>query len=212
MKTLTMRMAALGAAFLFLHAGAGAQSLGAIARRLQAEKKAQGTKPVKVYTNDNIPHAAAAPTSAEAEGSAAASSQVRTEPKSWNPLIGLAHRAAQKESAAAPTTAAPPPSESAASTMKTKQYWQARFEAARKRLARAEEVQTLYQNELSLLQIQKQRTLDPNQIASLSAQMSSKQTTLREKQAATAKAQKALAKLEKEFQASGAPEAWSKTP
>ncbi len=213
MKSLMLRSAALGAMFsLSLQAMAGAQSLGEIARKLRAQQDAEGKKAVRVYTNDTIPHASGTPSSAPTGKTASSPSQVQTGPKSWNPAIGLAQRAAHTQSSSAPLGGAAESSATPARNLRTRAYWQARFKVVRARLARAKEEQTLSQNELKLLQLQKQQTLDPNQISSLSNTISAKQADLSEKEAGTARAEKALDSLNQEFKASGAPADWSKTP
>lgn len=195
----------------FMPALSGAQSLGEIARKLRAEQEAQGKKAVKVYTNDTIPHGAA-PSSEPANTTGAATSSAPSGPQSWNPAIGLAERAAKTGSASAPATEAEHPAAPAASKTMTRAYWQQQFKRARARLARAKEEQTLSQNELQLLQIQKYQTLDPNLISSLTQRIAAEKTKLTEKEATTARAQKALDSLKAKFKASGAPASWSQTP
>jgi hypothetical protein len=95
--------------------------------------------------------------------------------------------------------------------MKTKAYWQSKFSPARAALAKAEEEQQLAQDELSLLQLQQARELDPNVQQDLAGQIKDRQAELDAKKAAMAKAKKALEALQEEFKASGAPEDWSKT-
>ncbi len=188
------------------------QSLGEIARKLRAERQAEGKKPVKVYTNDTIPHSPASQPATPESATASTQGTAASGPQSWNPAIGLAQKAAQTASNAGSSTLGTVMGSSAQSKMKTKAYWQARFRQARARLARAKEEQTLDQNELSLLQLQKQQTLNPNLISTLSKKIAAKQSDLAEKEAATAKAQKALDELKQEFKASGAPADWSETP
>jgi hypothetical protein len=93
----------------------------------------------------------------------------------------------------------------------TKKYWQARFKSARARLADAQERQQLAEDELNLLQIQGARALNPNAKTELAGQIKAKEDEVSQKRAATEEAQEALDDLQREFQASGAPEEWSET-
>jgi hypothetical protein len=126
-------------------------------------------------------------------------------------------RAAQPtEQPAAQSTAeeaAPPTAEEAKpeDKQKTRDYWQGRFRTARQRIADAEELQRLSEDELSLLQIQQARELSPDVQSNLAVQLKAKNAELEDRRAQTAKARKALEDLEKDFKESGAPEDWSKT-
>jgi hypothetical protein len=91
----------------------------------------------------------------------------------------------------------------------TKESWQARFKLARAQLADARQRQQLAEDELNLLQIQNARALDPNVKADLTGKIKAKEGEVSRKRAVTEEAQKALDDLEKEFQASGAPDEWS---
>jgi hypothetical protein len=119
--------------------------------------------------------------------------------------------------AAAQTSEAPEGSQAANQSEKpedkrqTKEYWQARFRSARAHLAEAKEHQQLAEDELNLLQIQDAQQLDPNVKTELAAKIKAKEDEVSERQAATEKAQKTLENLQKEFQASGAPDEWSET-
>jgi hypothetical protein len=90
-----------------------------------------------------------------------------------------------------------------------KESWQARFKLARAQLADAWQRQQLAEDELNLLQIQNARALDPNVKADLTGKIKAKEGEVSRKRAVTEEAQKALDDLEKEFQASGAPDEWS---
>jgi len=91
----------------------------------------------------------------------------------------------------------------------TKESWQARFKLARAQLADARQRQQLAEDELNLLQIQNARTLDSNVKADLAVKINAKEDEVSRRRAVTEEAQKALDDLEKEFQASGAPDEWS---
>ncbi|HEV2492506.1 MAG TPA: hypothetical protein VG204_05480 [Terriglobia bacterium] len=101
-----------------------------------------------------------------------------------------------------------PPSPSAKETTGTREYWQARFKAARARLRNAEEEQQLEEDELSLLETR--QITEPAGQTQLAPQVSAKQTEVEQKRAATTQAKAALDALEKEFGGSGAPEEWIK--
>jgi hypothetical protein len=178
---------------------ARAQSLADIARQQKAEK---GSHPatVKVFTNDNIPRS----TSLDDRAPAAASSDSAQAPE-------------EKTDSAEPK----PPSTSAASDQqgsggekppedkkKTKEYWQSKFADARAVVARADEELQLSQDELNLAQMSEARELDPNVASQLSQEVTAKQSAAEAKQAADEKAKQAMAKLQQEFDESGAPKEW----
>ena len=116
--------------------------------------------------------------------------------------------------AARPTSQASEPGQAANQSEKqrdgieTKEYWQARFKSVRARLADAQERQQLAEDELNLLQIQEARALDHNVKTELAGKINAKENELSRKRAVTEGARKALDDLQKEFQASGAPEEW----
>jgi hypothetical protein len=92
----------------------------------------------------------------------------------------------------------------------TKEYWESRFTSARAKLAKAQEIQQLTEDELRLLQIQQAReALNTDVAAELAQKIPAKQTELDAARAATEKATKELEELQQEFAASGAPEEWS---
>jgi len=185
-----MRRKALKCAILALVLGvpvslAAQQSLGDVARALRAEREKSPQKPVKIFTNDDLP---ARP---PAEGPSAAS--------------GMTSEAGSAEATKQSSTA------SSEDKKKTKDYWQAKFKSVRAQLASAQEKQQLAEDELNLLQIQLARELNTTAKADLEAKVNAKQAEVEGNRAATDKAQKDLAELEKEFQESGAPADWSKT-
>jgi len=169
---------------------AAEESLGDVARRLRSEREKSAQKPVKVFTNDELP---ARP---PAEGPSAAS--------------GMAPEAGAAPNAPAEATKQPPAA-SSEDKKKTKDYWQARFRSVRADLASAQEKQQLAEDELNLLQIQQARELNTTAKADLDAKVKAKQAEVDGSRAATDKAKKDLADLDKEFQDSGAPADWSKT-
>ena len=207
MKTKVLILAAVGL-ILMLVGSLAAQSLGDVARQERQKRAKETKKPVKVVTNDDFP---APPPAEEAKPAATSSASEET------PAASAEQPAAQPtEQPAAQTTAeeaAPPTAEEAKpeDKQKTRDYWQGRFRAAKQRIADAEELQRLAEDELSLLQIQQAQELSPDGQADLEVRVKAKQAELETRRATTAKARKALEDLEKEFKDSGAPTDWSKT-
>jgi hypothetical protein len=92
----------------------------------------------------------------------------------------------------------------------TKEYWESRFKSARAKLAKAQEIQQLTEDELRLLQIQQAReALNTDVAADLAQKIPAKQTEVDAARAVTEKATQELEELQQEFAASGAPEEWS---
>jgi len=106
----------------------------------------------------------------------------------------------------------PPQSEMPEGKSGTKESWQARFKLARGQLAEARTREQLVEDELNLLQIQDARTLDPDAKADVAGKIDAKKDEASRRRAVTEEAKKALDNLKKEFEASGAPEDWSKEP
>lgn len=207
MKTKVLILAAVGL-ILMLVGSLAAQSLGDVARQERQKRAKETKKPVKVITSDDFP---APPPAEEAKPAAPSSASEET------PAESAEQPAAQPtEQPAAQSTAeeaAPPTAEEAKpeDKQKTRDYWQGRFRAAKQRIADAEELQRLAEDELSLLQIQQAQELSPDGQADLEVRVKAKQAELETRRATTAKARKALEDLEKEFKDSGAPTDWSKT-
>jgi hypothetical protein len=174
------------------------QSLGEIARKLREQRKEAGVKPVKVFTNDNLPARPPSEGPTASSGMAAAPAETATEAKPAAPA-----EATGQQSEAKPETAE--------DKMKTKEYWQSAFGAARAALAQAQEQQQASEDELNLLQIQQAQTMDMVTKGQLGQQVSAKQVEVTSKREETQKAREALDKLQKEFDESGAPKDWSKT-
>jgi hypothetical protein len=178
-----------------------AQSLGEVARQCRKEREARQKKgeiPVKVFTNDDI---ARMPPISILRSSIQAPSSPETKPSTPPQPSGTAAGGVQ---AGAPAT----PSGKAKSSEKSKEYWQARFKAARAVLAHTKEEQTLVEDELHLLQIQQARELNPDHSRKLNGQIDASSIELEGNRAATEKAQRAMEHLEKEFKDSGAPQDW----
>jgi len=182
------------------------QSLADFARQARQEQAKAGPKTAKVYTNDNLPggkrdegHEAAS--GASSTPAATASEQAQAERNA---------REAVKQANQAPEPGEPAAkSEKPEGKKETKEYWQARFKSARAQLADAQERQQLVEDELNLLQIQQVRALDPDAKTELAEKVKAKEDALSERRKESEQARKALQDLQKEFQASGAPEEWS---
>ena len=178
------------------------ESLGDLARQLREQREKESKKPVKVFTNDNLP---ARPPWDEGPTAASGLSEIPgggQRPNSTPPTTKPPESVEEKRSVGP---------ESPEGKVKTRDYWQARFKEARGKLARTREEQQLAEDELNLLQIQQARELDPHAKQELDARGRDKQAEVDTKRAATDAAQKALNDLEKEFKESGAPEDWSGT-
>ncbi len=194
-------MVLLGVLLFPVAATTPAQSLGEVARQCRKEREAREKKgkfPVKVFTNDDI---ARMPPIAILKSSMQATSSPEMEPSPPSPPPEAANGGAQ---AGAPSAA----SGKAMSREKSKEYWQARFRAARARLTHAKEEQTLVEDELRLLQVQQARELNPERSRKLNGRIDASTVELEAKSAATEKAQRAMDQLEKEFKESGAPQEW----
>lgn len=203
MKTKTFILVAVGLLILLASSVAIAQSLGDLARQERAKRSKETKKAVKVVTDEDLP-----PRPVE-EPKATTSPSESAEQPGEQP----AEQAAEPPATPPEEASAPPPAEEAKpeDKQKTRDYWQGRFKAAKQRIADAEELQRLAEDELSLLQIQQARELSPDAKSDLDAQVKAKSAEVESKRAQTAKAQKALEDLEKDFKESGAPEDWSKT-
>jgi hypothetical protein len=202
MKTKTLILVVVGLLILLASSVVIAQSLGDLARQERAKRAKETKKAVKVVTDEDLP-----PRPVE-EPKATTSPSESGEQPGEQP----AEQAAEPP-ATPPEEASAPPTEEAKPEDKqiTRDYWQDRFKAAKQRIADAEELQRLAEDELSLLQIQQARELSPDAKSDLDAQVKAKSAEVESKRAQTAKAQKALEDLEKDFKESGAPEDWSKT-
>ena len=190
----------LGTIVLLAGAMAAAQSLGDLARKQRQQREKQTQKPGKVLTNEDVE------TRKTSEGPTAAAAMAE-EPKS----PGEETLNTLSETSNKPSELAQPGEESAAEKMKTREYWQSAFKAAKEKIAAAEEVQRLVEDELGLLRIQRATELSPTAQDDLDARIKSKSAEVDAKRADTTKAKQALEKLEQEFSESGAPADWSKT-
>jgi type IV secretory pathway VirB10-like protein len=201
MKTKTLILAVVGLLILLASSVVIAQSLGDLARQERAKRAKETKKAVKVVTDEDLP-----PPAAEAKPAAPPSESAE------QPGEQPTEQAAEPPATPPEEASAPPPAEEAKpeDKQKTRDYWQGRFKAAKQRIADAEELQRLAEDELSLLQIQQARELSPDAKSDLDAQVKAKSAEVDDKRAQTAKAQKALEDLEKDFKESGAPEDWSK--
>ncbi len=191
----------LGVLLVSIAVATPAQSLGEIARQYRKEQEAKqkrGKVPVKVFTNDDI--ARTPPISIlKSSMQAPSSPESKTSGPSQQPEAAVS---------GTPAGAPPPPSGKANSREESKEYWQARFRAARDRLARAIEEQKLGEEELHLLQIQQARELDTDRSRKLNGRIDSATVELEAKRSETEKARQAMEKIQEEFKDSGAPQDW----
>ena len=172
-----------------------AQSLGDVARQ---QRSKEAPKATRVYTNENMPARPPEEGATAATGISAGAAAPSEKPESAQP-------GTEPKSATAPTPEKPE------DKVKTKDYWQGRFKAARDQLAAAQEEQQLVQDELQLLEIQQAREINADVQKEVVGKIATKKADLDAKSAATAKARKDLTNLDEEFKDSGAPEEWSKT-
>jgi len=174
---------------------AAAQSLGDVARQFRQQQGKETRKAVKVYTNDNLPPPAPWEEVAPAVDTTKATPKPEAESKPGGPVTQPAEPAAEKSD----------------DKKRTQEYWQEKFTTARREVASAESAQRLAQDELSLLQIQQAREIDPDVQSQVATKIQAKQAELTAIQAQLDAAQKVLDDLQKEFDASGAPAEWSQT-
>ncbi|HXH51408.1 MAG TPA: hypothetical protein VNM47_18880 [Terriglobia bacterium] len=176
-----------------------AQSLGDVARRARRERegrKKRGEIPVRVFTNDDI---ARMPPIAILESSHEEETKPPAQPQPSATTGGKS---------TVPSSTARTAKVKGEESGESKEYWQARFKAARAVLAHAKDEQTLVEDELRLLQIQQARELDPDRSRKLNGLIDASTVELETKRVATEKAGQALEKLEKEFKDSDAPQDW----
>lgn len=172
------------------------EPLGDVARQIRAEKKNGARKATKVFTNDNLPP------------------PNPLEPVSQSPQ--LADEPAKEPARAAPVTSLPTTADAnknkkAEVKTESRDYWQDRFKAARRDLAKAREHQQLSEDELNLLQIQQVRELNAGAKTDLTTQVEAKQSEVNVNRATTEAARKALEELNDAFKESGAPDDWRHT-
>jgi len=187
------------------------ESLGDLARQLRQEQLKAGLKTTKVYTNDNLPGRKRDKGRAEVSGASGASIAPAATASEQAQAERNARQAVKQANQASEPSQPATESEKPENKIRTKEYWQARFKSVRAQLADAQERQQLVEDEINLLQIQGVRALDPNLKTELEGKIKAKQDELSPKRAATVQAQKALEDLQREFQASGAPDEWSET-
>ena len=197
-NTLLLTLLLLSVALpVFAHPQQG-ESLGDVARQLREQKENNPRKATKVFTNDNLPE--------PKPGEAISSLPLPPEPPS------SPSKSAVKPSGPPSTEeTGDKPHESEEDKVKTRDYWQDRFKAARRDVAKAKELQQLSEDELNLLQIQQVRELDSMAKQDLTAKVQAKQSEVDVNKATTDAAQKALNHLDKEFKDSCAPDDWSQT-
>lgn len=171
------------------------ESLGDVARQVREQHTKDTKKPVKVFTNDDLP----APKPNEA---------VNSGPP---PPPPPSTSGAKPDKAASTPEAGGNPPASGDDKEKTRDYWQGKFRQARRDLAAAKSAEQLTEDELNLLQIQQAREIDPNLKADLTTRVQAKQSDVDVNKATVEAAQKNLDDLEQSFKDSGAPDDWSQT-
>ncbi|MFZ0964697.1 MAG: hypothetical protein WAO35_27890 [Terriglobia bacterium] len=194
--TLLMVMLVLSLALPLAAQSQQEQSLGDLARQLRQQRDKDAKKAAKVFTNDNLP----GPKPWEAASSSSAPAESPSTPEEAN-----------AKPSPPPSQTGSNPSESPDDKSETRDYWQAKFKAARRDVAKAKERQQLSEDELNLLQIQQVREIDPNLRADLATKVQDKQSEVNVNKDTTEAAQKALDDLEKAFKDSEAPDDWSQT-
>jgi len=169
---------------------AGNQSLGELARQERLRREKQTAKIIREFTNENIPP----PTPWEAvstTGPAPTETKTAEPPKAAAPEAAPAERKMEE-----------------VDKKETKEYWEGRFKAARQRLARAEELLQLSEDELSLLRLQQARELASDVQLTISSKIAGKLVEVDTNRSDVARAREELDALEQEFKESGAPEDW----
>jgi hypothetical protein len=180
-------IAVLAAHVFGFAAGADAQSLGEVAKREEARRKAVKT-PSKVYTNDSLrsvdPPAPATP----ADASTAAAPP-----------------------AAAPASVGAPAVSSAPVTpvsLRDEKYWRGRMEATRTAVARAQTFQDALQSRINVLSADFVNRDDPAQRNVIAAERQKALTELARVQQEIADGQKAIAAIQEEARRANVPPGW----
>ena len=189
----------LASVLMFLVAGgavAAEQSVGEAARQTRRQREKETKKVVKVFTNDNLPAPAPWETVTPPPEIAKSTAESEAESETKSKPAGSAAKATE------------PAADKFEDKKKTKEYWQEAFTAARSELAAAESAQRLSQDELSLLQIQQAREIDPNVQSQVATKIEAKQAELAAIQTRVDKSRQALDDLQKVFDASGDPAEW----
>ena len=184
------RRLTLASLLIFVVAGgavAAEQSLAEAARQAKQQREKETKKVVKVFTNDNLPPPAPWETVTPSPEVAKSTPKSEAEPET---------KAKEADSA---------------DKKNSREYWQGKFTAARNEVASAESAQRLAQDELSLLQIQQAREIDPNVQSQVATKIEGKQAEIATLKTRVDKARQALDDLQKEFDASGAPADWGQT-
>ncbi|MBZ5540806.1 MAG: hypothetical protein LAN61_09830 [Acidobacteriia bacterium] len=167
-------------------------SVAEAARRTRAQKKTP-TKPVKIYTDDELARSTPASTPAPA-GTA-----------------GTAEKAAAKKPGEEGASAKGEGKEAGGGAAKDEKYWRARFQQARENLARAEKELDVLQRESSKAQLQNYN--DPNKAMQeqfARKEINEKQAQIEAKKKEIGDLQNFLSKLEDELRMSGGDSGWAR--
>jgi hypothetical protein len=196
------RRLTLASLLIFVVAGgavAAEQSLAEAARQAKQQREKETKKVVRVFTNDNLPPPAPWETVTPSPEVAKSTPESEAQPGTKAKEAGSAAKATE------------PAAETSTDKTKSREYWQAKFTAARNDVASAESVLRLAQDELSLLQLQQAREIDPEVQSQVATKIEAKHSEIATLQTRVDKARQALDDLQKEFDASGAPADWGQT-
>jgi hypothetical protein len=174
-----------------LAAGAFAQSLGEVAKKEEARRKAVKA-PSKVYTNDSLGPVEPAPPAPAAPPAAPAAS---AEPAPSAPD-------AAASAAPAPAAAAP------AAAPRDEKYWRGRMEATRTALARAETLQDALQSRINVLSADFVNRDDPAQRNVIAADRQKALAELERVKKEIADGQKMIAAIQEDARRANVPAGW----
>jgi hypothetical protein len=182
--------AVLAGVLLTLAVPAHAQSLGELAKREQARRKAQPA-PAKTYTNDDLKQAAPPAAKPEDDGKTAAAKAADTK--------GVAAKPADPEKVDA--TKPPEPA-------KDEAYWRARITAAREDVRRNEAFKEALQTRINALTADFSSRDDPYQRAKVSDDRQKALAELARVSSDIEKTTKLIADIEDEARRAGVPPGW----
>ena len=184
-----------------LAAPLSAQSLGDVARKEEARRKAIA-KPSKVYTNESL-KPEPAPTPAPAAASTPA-----PEPQDGQPAASSPSGAVQGQPGQPGQPATPQPPAAAVDEKKTEAYWRQRMTDARDGLSRAETFQDALQTRINSLTTDFTNRDDPAQRARIATDRQKALAELDRVKKEIQQYQKAIADIQEEARRAGIPPGW----
>jgi hypothetical protein len=188
--------------------GAGAQSLGDVARK-EAERRKTVKAPGKTYTNDQLkpePVGSAPPPSAPGPSAGAPATGAPATPSAGAPAAGGSKPGAQAQ---APAGAAPgAPGTAAAPAAKGEAEWKARVQAAKDALSRAQIFAEALQSRINGLSADFTARDDPQQRALVGADRQKSLDELERVKREIQQHTKALADIQEEGRRAGVPAGW----